>query len=273
MLPALIGAGLGLVTDLVGTAVSASNTRKANEKSEAFSREMYDKQKADNLAFWNTNNAYNSPEQQMARLSKAGLNPNLVYGNGAVANSASAPDAPHAQPFRAEAPRFNLPNLQDSYFNIQTQQQQLNNQKQIGNNLALDALLKTQDVQTKSMANTWMSDHGYSYKTDQGRNATNLLYEKYLAQNALNAFNFGGDLNDANGIGHIDKNSAYSLQAQNLALGNKLRGQESKSKSQNYDINEIRRKYTKRTMSGEISDMSAKDVLQLLLGAGNLFKK
>lgn len=34
------------------------------------------------LKMWRMNNAYNSPEAQMARLKKAGLNPNLVYGSG-----------------------------------------------------------------------------------------------------------------------------------------------------------------------------------------------
>lgn len=38
------------------------------------------------LAMWNRTNEYNSPTNQMKRLQEAGLNPNLVYGNGAVAN-------------------------------------------------------------------------------------------------------------------------------------------------------------------------------------------
>lgn len=38
------------------------------------------------LSMWNRTNEYNSPEMQMERLRKAGLNPNLVYGTGAVAN-------------------------------------------------------------------------------------------------------------------------------------------------------------------------------------------
>lgn len=39
------------------------------------------------LNMWNLQNEYNSPTQQMARIRAAGLNPNLVYGNGVTGNS------------------------------------------------------------------------------------------------------------------------------------------------------------------------------------------
>lgn len=43
------------------------------------------------------NNAYNSPEQQMARLKAAGLNPNMIYGASApTGTSGGAPTAPKA---------------------------------------------------------------------------------------------------------------------------------------------------------------------------------
>ena len=35
-----------------------------------------------NIKFWNMQNAYNHPAEQMKRLLEAGLNPNLVYGQG-----------------------------------------------------------------------------------------------------------------------------------------------------------------------------------------------
>lgn len=45
-------------------------------------RRQYEREKADNLKFWNMQNAYNSPVEQMKRLKEAGLNEHLVYGNG-----------------------------------------------------------------------------------------------------------------------------------------------------------------------------------------------
>lgn len=54
-----------------------------NRATRKFAREQYDRQRQDNLADWTMQNEYNSPTSQMARLREAGLNPNLVYGNGA----------------------------------------------------------------------------------------------------------------------------------------------------------------------------------------------
>ena len=48
------------------------------------------------LEQWNRENEYNKPINQMARLKEAGLNPNLVYGNGAQSVSASSPRASSA---------------------------------------------------------------------------------------------------------------------------------------------------------------------------------
>lgn len=49
------------------------------------------------LEQWNRANAYNSPEQQMARLKGAGLNPNMVYGTGVQAAGQAASSAPKSQ--------------------------------------------------------------------------------------------------------------------------------------------------------------------------------
>lgn len=42
---------------------------------------------------WNTQNEYNTPSSQMSRYLAAGLNPNLIYGQGSNGNASSAPDA------------------------------------------------------------------------------------------------------------------------------------------------------------------------------------
>ncbi len=53
---------------------------------------MAEWQNARNIENWQMQNEYNSPANQMQRLKDAGLNPNLVYGNGSVVgNSANAP--------------------------------------------------------------------------------------------------------------------------------------------------------------------------------------
>lgn len=54
------------------------------------------------LNMWNLQNEYNSPTQQMARIRAAGLNPNLVYGNGVAGNSAGS--TPQYEPAKFNAP-------------------------------------------------------------------------------------------------------------------------------------------------------------------------
>jgi len=59
------------------------------EKSIAQNKELADYAYSKDLESWNRANEYNAPSAQMARLSEAGLNPNLVYGKGATATSGS----------------------------------------------------------------------------------------------------------------------------------------------------------------------------------------
>lgn len=54
------------------------------------------------LNMWNLQNEYNSPTQQMARIRAAGLNPNLVYGNGVTGNSSGS--TPQYEPAKFSAP-------------------------------------------------------------------------------------------------------------------------------------------------------------------------
>lgn len=87
---------LGVGSQIFG----ASQQNRQNEASQKFAMQMYGRQRQDALTDWNMQNAYNAPDQQMKRLIAAGLNPNLVYGNGAVATSQQQPrqsSAPNAQ--------------------------------------------------------------------------------------------------------------------------------------------------------------------------------
>lgn len=59
--------------------------KRENQRQREYETQAYERSKQDNLDFWNMSNMYNSPEQQMARLKQAKLNPNLVYGQGANA--------------------------------------------------------------------------------------------------------------------------------------------------------------------------------------------
>lgn len=124
---------------------NAASQGRQNRRSREFSREMYEKQKGDELAFWNMQNEYNSPQQQMQRLRDAGLNPNLVYGKGAdnIAAPVHAPSAPAWNPKPAQldlggAARDSLM----SYYDVQMRDAQLDNLRVQNTVLLQEAKLK-----------------------------------------------------------------------------------------------------------------------------------
>jgi len=97
----LIAAG----ASIAGQAINAGSQSATNQSQLSYSREMYDKQRADSLADWNMQNAYNSPKEQMIRFKEAGLNPNLIYGqmsNSPVVRSSSP------QSYNPTAPQVDL---------------------------------------------------------------------------------------------------------------------------------------------------------------------
>lgn len=58
--------------------------REQNKANMKMAEYAYNKE----LEQWNRQNAYNSPQAQMARLKAAGINPHLAYSNGSIANQA-----------------------------------------------------------------------------------------------------------------------------------------------------------------------------------------
>lgn len=88
---AAIGA-IGASAAAVGSAsIGATATAVANRKSYKYSKKLMDYQNQINIQNWNAQNAYNSPAAQMQRYQEAGLNPNLMYGNGDSGNASSVP--------------------------------------------------------------------------------------------------------------------------------------------------------------------------------------
>lgn len=112
--------GIGSAISGVNTAGSLLGQGLSYKKQKQLAKYQYDL----NMQAWREQTAYNSPAAQMQRLVDAGLNPNLVYGNGNVANAADAPP-------QYEAPRANFdtnPNLGQgiaSAMNLQMTQAQV----------------------------------------------------------------------------------------------------------------------------------------------------
>lgn len=130
------------VIGAIGGAVVQGIQNRQNYKR---SIKMYQMQRQDALADWNMQNQYNSPEQQMRRLREAGLNPNLVYGNGADAQSQGMPRQTNIAP--AEIDLSQIGNSVNNYMNVaQAQQDMVFKQQQTDNLKAQNTLLTQQQV-------------------------------------------------------------------------------------------------------------------------------
>lgn len=79
-------AGISATSDLINNGLNMWNTWRTNEQAYDQSRKL-----------WSMNNEYNTPVNQMKRLEEAGLNPFLVYGNGATGNTSAQPSSPSVQ--------------------------------------------------------------------------------------------------------------------------------------------------------------------------------
>lgn len=91
--------GASLITgggNLLGSLLGFGSQERANKANLKLAEYQYSKA----LEMWNRQNEYNLPKNQMSRLTDAGLNPNLVYGNGTVQGLTSAP-----------APQYHAPTM------------------------------------------------------------------------------------------------------------------------------------------------------------------
>ena len=133
--------GIELATN-VGNALLQN---KSNKDNMGYQTQMYDKQRADALTDWQRNADYNSPTAIMARYKAAGLNPNLIYGNGTNAQ-AQMPRAASATSSNIAPMKIDSSKMGD----ILSQQIILNKQKpEIDNLKASSGLIEAQTQLTK----------------------------------------------------------------------------------------------------------------------------
>lgn len=98
-----IASGLGTLVGAFSSNKNINKQIKAQQQENALTRQynlmLAKQQNAWNLEQWNRENAYNDPSAQMQRLRNAGLNPDLMYQNGAAGlQAASSPDMTSGEP-------------------------------------------------------------------------------------------------------------------------------------------------------------------------------
>ena len=135
--PLIISAGIAAASQ----GINAAATGKMNKKTREWNEKMYGIQREHALADWARQNEYNSPMAQMQRLRDAGLNPNLVYNNGAT-HSAQAVQKSDMKQWSPQAPQFDFGQIVDQYFGTQQRRNAIDISEQQIKALKLDNINK-----------------------------------------------------------------------------------------------------------------------------------
>lgn len=83
-----VSAGLGFLSSGLNQAANSANMDKQFQ----YQKDLMRIQNDYNVQNWHMQNSYNTPAAQMQRLKAAGLNPDLMYGNGAAGVQAPLPN-------------------------------------------------------------------------------------------------------------------------------------------------------------------------------------
>lgn len=93
ILSAALPIGGGIINAFSNAKANKTNLQIAREYNQA-QRELAEYQAQWSEQMWNRQNEYNTPSAQMERFKAAGLNPNLIYGQGNAGNAQGAPSYP-----------------------------------------------------------------------------------------------------------------------------------------------------------------------------------
>lgn len=133
----IIGAGANLLSGILGQ----GSQRRQNKINQRNAEKMFQWEVNANRENWRMQNEYNSPQQQMQRLKEAGLNPNLVYGNGAVATGGQISSA-SGRATQGQAPQIELGGIVSGYLDSEAKRIQIDNLKEVQKNLQTERTLK-----------------------------------------------------------------------------------------------------------------------------------
>lgn len=196
-----IAAGIGQAANIIGT-------KQQNWQQRKFAEDMYNRQLFEARADWDRQNAYNSPAAQMARLRAAGLNPNLVYGNGQASVPAQAVRGGNQGSYKGEVPHFDPGSMLGAFQDAQVKKAQLNNLAAQENLLIQNSINKAADTENKIRQGKSLDISNLKGQSDLTR------YDK-LGELSLQALEQGIFKTQAE-IGKIEADKKFTLNQQEL---------------------------------------------------------
>ena len=154
---------------IIGSFIDAGASVYNTERTIKANKEMAEYAYSKDLEMWERQNEYNTPAAQMQRFSDAGLNPNLIYGQGTSGNAVQLPkyQAPNLESkyhtdavgaigayFDNRVKKASVDNLKAQNENIHTQNENLKSQTAYTNQNTLNRIAEL----AKTISETRMSD-------------------------------------------------------------------------------------------------------------------
>lgn len=175
-----------LAGSIAGSNAGVNAVREQNKGNMALAQYQFDK----NLEMWNLQNAYNSPAEQMKRFKDAGLNPNLIYGQGTSGNADAPPkyDAPQMNAytgfgdFGASAAGQQISNAMMSYAQIKKTQAETEQIRQNTLNLGQEGQMLDLKLIYQGLINSKTRDEAKIWKDMLASQKANLDQRASLLQ-------------------------------------------------------------------------------------------
>lgn len=199
------------------------------DKQIAYNKEAYQQQYKDQIDFWNMQNEYNSPENQMQRLRDAGINPYVALGSvtsgtssGSVSASMGGINPPTATPYQAVGYTAQKPDVPSALGAISSVLSTLNNaSKNLAEIPYIGAQTQGMSIQNQYVGREMAARIGSILAGAQGQD----LQNKY--QGIVNQFTpalMTGQLTQQNlqNIGYSISNAISDMQLNFLPLEQKM---------------------------------------------------
>lgn len=184
-LGSLIGGAFSAVSNLLGTTKTNIANLKIAKQTNNAQKQLAKYQAEQNYKLWQENNAYNTPAAQMERYNEAGLNPNLIYGNGqSSAGNSSSPAEGYKAPTlqRAVVDYSGIASSSQALMNglinasqIKKTDAEIDALRQNTENLKVDHTYKELQVAYQNLVNSKTEDEASMWKSILEARKANLL--------------------------------------------------------------------------------------------------
>lgn len=252
------GAVIAAAVAIIGSLISGHQQKRNTERQIESNKSLAQFQADANQKYLDKQNAYNTPASQMARFQAAGLNPNLIYGQGSPGNQSSPLSYPEIKPADFQT----RTNAQDTIqtFN-QTRLTTSQVQAQNATTMQKTALTEVNKLQARVLErNPALNDGAFAAMIDNLKASAQLKQQQVRGQKIANT--------TAAGMGNAAIVKVYKeteLLEQRFKLGTQdaaIKAEILKSKEFQNAILEVQKKFM---VDGDITPQHIVQFIQMLL--------